>query len=156
MKRSSTHVPKSKAEQEEFVWAIREVKESPTIPVLGVGKSTLESIGDDTDASSYKKPRKSPANRILLRLKENWVSFLVPVVIAIAGYFLVTAKVEVAKLNKDFEYQYKDIGHQAENLNKAVEKIEELSRDITTIHSEVKSLNDRFQMFIDIFASRNQ
>jgi cell division protein FtsB len=147
-KRSKTHVPKSRVEQEVFIQAIRDEKESPTISTPSVGEGTLEMRGVDVSPVPVQKPRKSPLNRMSLYLKEKWPSYIITIVISIIGFFAFTARENITKLNKDIEFQSK-------NLDTATEKIEELSLEVTTVHSEVKSLNDRFQLFIDIFARRN-
>ena len=79
-------------------------------------------------------------------MKPHLLSYFLFASVFICGYFLITAKMEFAQVNKQLSYQSAEI-------NKISETVEKISDDISPLKSEIKSLNNRFQLFIDLFSS---
>jgi hypothetical protein len=145
MKRKHSHQAKTKDEREFFVHSIRNTENNPTIPVKNIcGESTLTG-SSEPEINSDKPPRKMNFNRIVLHFKENCVSYLISLTVAVGVYFLVTSRVELAQVNKDLSYQSIEI-------SKTAEKVDKIHDEVFSLKSEVRSLNDRFQLIIDLFS----
>jgi len=145
MARTHNHQTKTKAEREAFARSIRKAENIPTIPTQNIGGESTLIGSDEPEININKKPRKTNANRIVLHIKRNWVSYLISIAVFVGMYFLITSRVELARVNSDLSYQSTEI-------HKTSEKVEKIYDDISSFKGEVKSLNDRFQLIIDLFS----
>jgi hypothetical protein len=148
MSRGSSHRAKTKAERDAYINNLKNSQIDPTTSIDDIGgESTLEDSNGDKANKRPKKTRKSLSNRIKLHFKEHMVGYAVSLLIFIGVYFLITSKVELAQVNKDLSYQSTEI-------TKTSEKVDKISDDVSFFKSEIKSLNDRFQLFIDLCSTQ--
>ena len=89
------------------------------------------------------KTRKSKVNRFKIHVKENWVNYLFGLAIFGAGYFVVEAKVDIAKLFTISEFN-------KENVGKFEERFDKIDDYLNSQNASIKSLNDRFDLFIQL------
>jgi peptidoglycan hydrolase CwlO-like protein len=83
-------------------------------------------------------------------------------VIGIAGvlalFFFVTFNVRLAEMNKDIAFQNKNLEESAKNIEKISDDVQSLQGkvldDLSLFRGELKSLNDRFALFIDLFRQK--
>jgi hypothetical protein len=140
----SVHTPKSREERNDFIQIIREMNAEPTLPG-GQEEGTLG--GDrkpDTRYDTDRSTRKNGRNRFILHIKESWPNYLIGALSVIGVYFFITSNVRLAEINKDISYQ-------SEKLADNTQKIEKVAEDVSSFHADLKSLNDRFSLFIELF-----
>jgi hypothetical protein len=131
--------------------AVKHTDSIPTLPDDLNKSSTLDDsdiIDDPKALISQPKTQKNLKNRVILHFKENWLNWVVGIVITIAAYFFINVQRDITGIQKDITFQTK-------NLDASSTKIDILTNDISTIKSNVNSLNDRFEMLIDIFVPKS-
>jgi hypothetical protein len=146
--RNNSHEVKTKIEREGYIKAVRSSIDERILPDMGDG-----TLRDDDeyfpDEKGYIGPkRKNKINRIIFHMKEHWPGYLLSVVGVLALFFFVTFNVKIAEIDKDIFYTRERIGENTE-------KIEKVSDELSSIKSDIQSLNDRFMLFINLFGQSN-
>jgi hypothetical protein len=146
MKRNkATYIRSSKhrVEQNNTIQGILRKKEEPTIQTPGDG--TLDSFeepytGYDTGSGG----RKHPKNRFIIHIIETWPTYLISIVGVLALFFFVTYNIKIAEITKDISFLYI-------RLDDNTRKIEKISDELSSFRSDLKSLDSKFTLFIELF-----
>jgi len=140
---------KSKSEQDHYLRAVIDRRDEPTKKENGLG--TLDDIDTDNDDSPSIRRRKFFRSRFYLHIRDNWINYLMGTIGVLALFFFVNMNVKFAETSKDIFYLDK-------KLDENTRKIEKVSDDVTTLREQLiiyggdlKSLDNRFAMFIELF-----
>jgi len=145
----SKHTVKNKAERENFKRNIIDTAEESTKEETKYG--TIDGNEQDNDDNSRKKSRKFFKNRLYIYIKEYWPQYLLGTVGLLALFFFVTMNVRVAEINKDVSYLYIKTEENTRKIEKLSDDVISLREQMLIINGNVKSLDDRFMMFIELF-----
>jgi cell division protein FtsB len=147
----TSHVAKTKKEQNRYASIVLMRKEYPTMPEEA--KGTLGDMSYDEKAySDTLGNRSSKKNRLFLHLKNNISSYIVglvsPLILVLALFFFKDFDIRLTNINND-------ITNQNDKIEQSAKNIEKLSDDVNSFKADLKSLNDRFGMFIDLFKKQD-
>jgi hypothetical protein len=142
--RNGLHRTKTKLERDRYISAVRTSIDETTLPDISDG-----TLRDDDEylpeEKGYAGPKqKNKTNRIIFHMKEHWPGYLISTVGVLALFFFVTLNVKIAEIDRDIFYI-------RERISENTEKIEKVSDELSSIKADIKSLNDRFVLFIDLF-----
>lgn len=143
----SSHTAKSRNEQYRYASNVFMREEYPTMPEESQG--TLGEIGDEEKlVYNILENRSSKKNRFILHVKNNISNYCVGVVssliLLLALFFFKDFDIKLVSINKDISFQN-------EKIEQTTKNIEKLSDNVTLFQADLKSLNDRFAMFIELF-----
>lgn len=144
--RKHNHAGKSKYEKENYARGVKKVSIEGTIPIEQpfTTDTTDEELAPPISGTKGKnKPRRSKRNRFKLHLKEHWVNYLFGMAIFACTYFVIESKISFAEVKKDISYSEKAISNNESLLG-------EIENKFDSIASEIKSLSDRFDLFIKL------
>jgi len=147
----NNYTAKNKIEQQRYVSSVFMRKEYPTMPEETQGTlgeiSDEEKIGNDTLGG-----RSNKKNRLILHLKNNistyCVSFISSLILLLALFFFKDFDIKLVSINKDISFQN-------EKIEQSTKNIEKLSDNVSSFQADLKSLNDRFAMFIELFKKQD-
>jgi hypothetical protein len=153
-----SHAAKTKYERDEYINFVQRSGEDHTIPHVEDG-----TLRDDNNEYSEMSPknigpkRKNIQNRFLIHIKEYWPNYLMGGIGTAALFFFVTFNIKIAEINKDVSYIYEKLNENTRRIEKVSDDVFSLKDDLSTFGAELKSLNDRFHMFIELFSeNRNR
>jgi site-specific DNA-adenine methylase len=127
-------------------------KEEPTIQTHKGG--TLDNF-KESDTDTGKSGRKYLINRFIIHIKETWPTYLTSIIGMAAFFFFVTFNVKIAEINKDISYLYIRLDDNTRKIEKIADELssfrENVSKDIASFQSDLKSLDSKFDLFIELF-----
>jgi len=142
------HVAKTKIERENFLRSVMDSKDEPTRQENRSG--TLDSSDQDNgDLSKIK--RRFFRSRFFLHIKDYWPNYLMGTVGVLALFFFVTMNVRLAEINKDISFIYMKVDDNTRKIEKVSDDVSSLREQILLYRGDLKSLDDRFAMFIELF-----
>jgi hypothetical protein len=144
MKRS--HITKTRIERENFIRSVVDRKDESTRQEKGVG--TLDNDEPDNDDVPFTNPRNFPPNRIYRHIRKNWLGYVIGGIFTMLLIFIGTSHAQIEGTRTDIKYIN-------EKVDGNTRKIEKVSDDLNSVQSGIKSLNDRFAMFIELFRNTN-
>jgi peptidoglycan hydrolase CwlO-like protein len=77
--------------------------------------------------------------------------FGILILFSLALFFFVTFNVKIAEINKDITYINGKLDENTRQIESISDDIVLLGNNILTFEGELKSLNDRFILFIELF-----
>jgi len=144
---------RSKSERDNYLRNVKDRKDEPTRKENGNG--TLDDIyasGDDNQSSVSRKFLRS---RFFLHIKEYWPSYLMGTVGVLALFFFVSMNVRLAETSKDISYLYRELADNTQKIEKVSDDVTTLREQILLYRGDLKSLDDRFAMFIELFRKQS-
>ena len=84
-------------------------------------------------------------------IKEQWPSYIMGLVGLLALFFFVTMNVRMAETSKDISYLYMKIDENTQKVEKVSDEVQTLREQVLLYRGDLKSLDDRFAMFIELF-----
>jgi hypothetical protein len=82
--------------------------------------------------------------RKMKNLKETWPTYLISIIGSLTLFFFVIVNVRIAEINKDISFLNT-------RLDENTRKIEKISDELAAFQSDLKSLDSRFALFIELF-----
>jgi hypothetical protein len=151
-KYTRSHLAKNKHERDEYIKFVRSSGEDHTVPYVGNGTLRDDDEYPDLEYSENGGPkRKNKANRFIIHIKEYWPNYLIGCIGPLALFFFVTFNIKIAEINKDITYINGKLNENTQQIERVSDDIVLLGNNILTLDGKIKSLNDRFTLFIELF-----
>jgi hypothetical protein len=150
------HASKSRTERNTIIKDILDKKEEPTIQTTGNG--TLDDFEEQAAEYDLKKQRrKYSKNRLIIHIRETWPNYVISVIGILGFFFFITLNIKMAEINKDISflnYRLDDNTRKMEIIYNEISSLKEkVSENMQSFQSELKLLDGRFAMFIELFNS---
>jgi len=149
-------VNKLKKEQEAFFKTVLNNKEFSTIPNKSDG--TLDDNNEELEKEDAFVPMpkdKSYFNRFRLHVKDHWPAYAVSFIGFLILTFLFNFNGKLSVIDTAIEYQKDNVSSSAnkiENISNDVSLLRErVLNDFSLFRGEIKSLSDRFDMFLEFY-----
>jgi hypothetical protein len=146
----ASHVGRSREDQKQYISAALASNAEPTVPDVTGTESTLNDSETFDNKPEYNPlSRRNKGNRFVLHIKESWPSYVIVAAIGLFSFLFLNVNVKIAEINKD-------IARQAEKIDENGGIVQQLSNDFSRFSAELKSLNDRFDLFIRLMQKDSQ
>jgi hypothetical protein len=151
MDKKTREITMQRTKQEQFIYTnyIANKKDEPT--KIKKADGTLEAADPDNEGNNPIITRKYFLGRLIYYIKTNWQQCVFAIICAMAVFFFFTMNVRLAVTGNDISHLNKDISRLDSKIDENSKKTEKIADEVNLIRADLKSLNDRFAMFIELF-----